>query len=115
MWNILYRKTLPKESQEALFQLVLLTMHRETTLRGCHDEVGHLGLEQMLDLMHNHLFWPCMAAQVREHIDKCHPCLTFKAKQPRAPLENTVVTHPLELVHLDYLYLDPGKDKEEMS
>ena len=54
-----------------------------------------------------------MAAQVRQHVDKCHPCLSFKAKQPRAPLENIMATHPLELVHLDYLCLEPGKGKEE--
>ena len=46
--GILYRKTLPKESQETLFQLVLPTMHRETALKWCHNEVGHIGLEQML-------------------------------------------------------------------
>ena len=51
-WGVQYRKTLSRESQEALFQLVPLAVHRETALRGCHNEVGHLGLEQMLDLMH---------------------------------------------------------------
>ena len=50
---------------------------------------------------------------MREHVDKCHPCLTFKAKQPRALLENIVATHLLELVHLDYLCLELGKGKEE--
>ena len=54
-----------------------------------------------------------MAAQARGHIDKCFPCITFKAKQPRALLENIVATHTLELVHLDYLCLEPGKGKEE--
>ena len=82
-------------------------------MKGCHDEVGHLGLECMLDLMCDHFFWPCMAAQAREHVDKCYPCLIFKVKQPRAPLENTVAIYPLELVHLNYLCLDPGKGKEE--
>ena len=80
---------------------------------GCHDEESHLGLEQMLDLMCDQFYWPCMAAQARDHTDKCHPCLTFKAKQPKALLENIVVTHPLELVHLDYLCLEPGKGLEE--
>ena len=51
--------------------------------------------------------------QEREHIDKCHPCLIFEVKQPRAPLENIAATHPLELVHLKYLCLGPGKGKEE--
>ena len=37
----------------------------------------------------------------------------LQVKQPRAPLENIVATYPLELVHLNYLCLDPGKGKEE--
>ena len=67
----------------------------------------------MLDLLHDHFFWPHMATQVREHVSKYCPCLTFEMKQPRAPLENIVATHPLELVHLDYLCLEPEKGKEE--
>ena len=67
----------------------------------------------MLDLMHDRFFWPCMAAQGKEHIRKSHPCLAFKAKQLKAPLENIVATHPLELVHLDYLCLEPGKGLDE--
>ena len=50
---------------------------------------------------------------MKEHIDKCCPCLIFKAKQPKAPLENIVATHPLKLVHLDYLCMGPGKGLEE--
>ena len=84
-------------------------MQREVALRGCHNEVGHLSLECMLDLMYDRFFWPHMAAQAKEHISKCHPCLAFKARQPKAPLENIMATHPLELVHLDYLCLEPGK------
>ena len=94
-------------------QLVLPTAQREVALRGCHDEVGHLGLEHMLYLMHDRFFWPHMAAQAKEHIGKCCPCLAFKARQRKAPLENIMATHPLELVHLDYLCLEPGKGLEE--
>ena len=94
-------------------QLVLSAAQREVALRGCHDEVGHLGLECMLDLMCDRIFWPCMAAQAKDHIGKCHPCLAFKARQPKAPLENIVATHPLELVCLIYLCLEPGKGLEE--
>ena len=67
----------------------------------------------MLDLKSNHFFWPYMAALMRELIDKCCPCLNFKAKLPRALLENIVAAHPLELVHQDYLCLEQGKEKEE--
>ena len=111
--GILYRQARPRESEEALFQLVLPVAQREVALKGCHDEVGHLGLEHMLDLMCDRLYWPCMAALAKEHISKCHPCLDFKAKQPKAPLENIMTTHPLELVHLNYLCLEPRKGLEE--
>ena len=94
-------------------QLVLPTAQREVALRGCHDEISHLGLKCMLDLMCDRFFWPCMAAQVKEHIGKCCPCLAFKAQQPKAPPENIIATHSLELVHLDYLCLEPGKGLKE--
>ena len=63
--------------------------------------------------MHDSFFWPCMGAQAKEHVRKCCPCLAFKARQQKAPLENIMATHPLELVHLDYLCLEPGKGLEE--
>ena len=68
--GVLYRQARPRESEETLLQLVL------------PNEVGHLGLENMLDLMHDRFFWPHMAAQAKEHIGKCHPCLAFKVRQP---------------------------------
>ena len=67
----------------------------------------------MFDLMHDQFFWPHKAAQVKEHIGKIHPCLAFKAKQPKASVENIVATHPLELVYLNYLCPEPGKGLEE--
>ena len=63
--------------------------------------------------MCDRFYWPHMVAQAKEHIGKYHPCLAFKAKQPKVPLENIVATHPLELVHLCYLCLEPKKGLEE--
>ena len=105
--GVLHRQARPRESEETLLQLVLPAAQREVALRGCH--IGHLGLEHILNLMCDRFFWSHMAAQAREHIRKCHPCLAFKARQPKAPLENIMATHPLELVHLNYPCLEPGK------
>ena len=63
--------------------------------------------------MHDRFFCPHIAAQAKEHIGKCPPCLAFKVRQPKVPLENIMATHPLELVHLDYLCPEPGKGLEE--
>ena len=54
-----------------------------------------------------------MATQVKEHVERCCWCITFKEKQQQIPMENIVATHPMELVHIDYLCLEPGKGKEE--
>ena len=107
--GVLYRWARPRESEETLLQLVLPAAQREVALRGCHDKVGHLSPGNILDLMCDMFFWSHMAAQAREHIGKCCPCLVFKARQPKAPLKNIMATHPLELVHLNYLCLEPGK------
>ena len=58
--GVLYRQARPRESEETLFQLFLPAAQREVALKGCHDQVGHLGLEHMLNLMHNRFYWPCM-------------------------------------------------------
>ena len=63
--------------------------------------------------MCDRFFWPCMDAQAKEHLRKCCPCLVFKARQPKVPLKNIMATHPLALVHLDYLCLEPGKGLDE--
>ena len=110
---ILYRWARLRESEKTLFQLVFPATQREVALKGCHDEVDHLGLKCMLDLMCDMFYWPHMAAQAKEHISKCCSCLAFKVKQPKAPLENIMATYSLELVHLDYLCLEPGKGLEE--
>ena len=84
-------------------------MHQVTVLRGCHDEVSHLGICCMLDLMHEHFFWPQMATSAKLHVKKCHQCISFKAKQQLDPMENIMATHHLQLVHIDYLCLEPGR------
>ena len=78
--GILYRWARLRESEETLFQLVSPAAQREVTLEGCCNQVGHLGLECMLDLICDQFFGPHMAAQAEEHIRKYHPCLAFKAK-----------------------------------
>ena len=39
--------------------------------------------------------------------------LPSKLNSCKVPLENIVATHPIELVHLNYLCLEPGKGLDE--
>ena len=84
-WGILYRKIHAKGIPGGPVSIGLTAPHQETTLRGCHGKTRHLGLERMLNLMCNHFFWSWMAIQAKEHIKKCHKCISFKGKATEGP------------------------------
>ena len=46
-----------------------------------------------------------------DHIKTCESCLRFKAKEQREELKPLLATHPMELVHMDYLTIE-GKNKD---
>ena len=59
--GILYCKN---EIQEVIcpdrntMQLVLPKAFRKQALQGCHDDLGHLGIEQTIDLLRDQFCWP---------------------------------------------------------
>ena len=80
---------------------------------GCHDEVGHQGRVRTLSLLRERFFWPNMQVEATQHIAKCSRCLKRKSTPQVAPLQPILVSQPLELVHLDYLSLEPSKGNIE--
>ena len=80
---------------------------------GCHDEVGHQGRVRNLSLLRERFFWPSMQVEATQHIAKCSRCLKRKSTPQVAPLQPILVSQPLELVHLDYLTLEPSKGNIE--
>ena len=58
-------------------------------------------------------FWPNMQVVATQHIAKCSRCLKRKSTPQVAPLQPILVSQPLELVHLDYLTLEPSKGNIE--
>ena len=72
-----------------------------------------MGLEQMLYLLQDQFYWPGMTKDAELHIARCDQCICFNSTPQRAVMENIQATHPLQLVHLDYLAIkatDDGKD-----
>ena len=69
--GILYCKNDTKESKCPdwnTMQLVIPTTLRLPALKGCHDYLGHLGIERILDLLRNCFYWPRMMEDVTRHI-----------------------------------------------
>ena len=94
-------------------QLVLPEVFRKQALQGCHDDLGHLGIEWTIDLFRDHIYWPGMLAATTKHIKQCKRCLRFKALLEKAPMETIDATYLMELVHMKYLAIEAnegGKD-----
>ena len=90
-------------------QLILPTTFKIQAPKGCHDDLGHLGIERTLDLMRDQFYWPSMTEDAIRHISQCDRCLQFKASSNRAPMKNVNSTYPMELVHMDYLMNEANK------
>ena len=113
--DILYRKTYTdnSSSKKIQWQLVVPKAYRSRALAGCHDDVGHQGRMRTLSLLRERFFWPGMQTEAIQHVLKCTRCLKRKTPSHVAPLQPIHVTQPLELVHMDYLSLEPSKGNIE--
>ena len=79
----------------------------------CHDDVGNQGRMRTFSLLRERFFWPGMQTEAIQHVLKCTRCLRRKTPSHVAPLQPIHVTQPLELVHMDYLSLEPSKGNIE--
>ena len=113
--DILYRKSYSdnSSSKKVLWQLVVPKAHRSRALAGCHDDVGHQGRMRTLSLLRERFFWPGIQTEATQYVLKCTRCLRRKTPSQVAPLQPIHVTQPLELVHMDYLSLEPSKGNIE--
>ena len=113
--DILYRKTYTdnSSSKKIQWQLVVPKAYRSRALAGCHDDVGHQGRMRTLSLLREKFFWPGMQTEAMQHVLKCTRCLRRKTPLHVAPLQPIHVTQLLELVHMDYLSLEPSKGNIE--
>ena len=97
-----------------LWQLVVPKAYRARALVGCHDDVGHQGRMRTISLLRERFFWPGMQEEeATQYVVKCSRCLRRKTTPQVVPLQPIYVTQPIELVHMDYLSLEPSKGNIE--
>ena len=111
--GILYRKSQVSNNSRARIQLVLPSEYRPKGMAGCHDQIGHLGQDRVLELLRDRFYWPRIYMDVASYINNCPRCIRRKAQPDVAPLLNIEATQPLELVHLDYLQIETSKGNIE--
>ena len=113
--DILYRKSYSdnSSSKKVLWQLVVPKANRLRALAGCHDDIGHQGRMRTLSFLRERCFWPGMQEEATQYLLKCARLLRRKTSPQVAPMQPIYVTQPLELVHMDYLSLEPSKGNIE--
>ena len=89
--GILYRRNEIQEINHPdrnTMHLVLPEAFRKQALQGCNDDLGHLRIEQTLDLLTDCFYWLRMLNDVTRHIKQCERCLKFPVLPEKAPMEN---------------------------
>ena len=72
-----------------------------------------MGVAQSVNLLQDWFYQPGMAKEMTQHVRKCMRCNSFKKRAERAPLEPILATHPMQIIHIDFLTIELGKaDKD---
>ena len=61
-------------------QLCLPQPYRKEALDGCHDNVGHFGIDRTLDLLRDRFYWSHMMEEAKEYVSTCRRCQMAKGK-----------------------------------
>ena len=109
--GVLYKKSQVDTRTKHL--LVVPQAYRERPIEGCHDLVGHWGQDWVLDLLRDWFYWPGMHVDVVSYINSCPRSLHRRSQPDKASLMNIEASQPLELIHLDYLKIEPSKGNTE--
>ena len=104
--GVLYRQVIPSKKDRNAVQLVIPQGYHKKALQGCHDDIRHMGVEWMLDLLRDQFYWPGVTKDAELHIAKCEQCIHFKSRLQKVEIENIWATYPLQLVHLDFLTIE---------
>ena len=93
--GILWRQT------KSRLQLVLPTKFKQLVYQELHIEMGHLGVDRVVDLARSRFYWPYMQREIEYFIaNSCH-CIQQKKPQipTRAPVESITTTAPFDGFH----------------
>ena len=59
-------------------KIMVLKEFTELVIEGCHEDLDHLSLERILDLLQDRFYWPGLGDEAERHIQMCKQCLWFK-------------------------------------
>ena len=97
--------------------LVLPKLFQPLVYKELHQEMGHLGVERVLQLAHERFYWPYMQHDITHFVTRVCSCL--KQRHPNvnthAPLQPVVTCAPFELISIDHLHLERSSGGHEYA
>ena len=108
--GLLYHKTLFKTMNKEVDQFVMPQQFRKRTVRVCHEDHGHLGMDCVQILLQERSYWPKLSEDVRTVIRSCDRCMRFKTTPQQDEMYTITATYPLQLIHLDFLTIGGKED-----
>ena len=87
----------------------------DKVLYSLHDNHGHQGLQQVIDLLRERVYWPTMFGDAKSWVSQCQWCLIAKGdyNEPKTVQGNLVANQPLELLCIDFTKADQSKGVKE--
>ena len=107
--DLLYQSVSLKNHPEPISQFVLPKNFVCKVILAYHDDNGHLGMERILGLLQERLFWPNIAADVHTHICTCDRCLRFKQPQEKSEMCPNPSFTSNGTSHLDFLLWEESR------
>lgn len=105
--HLLYRVTKNPTGKEKE-QLVLTDKYQKEVLNSLHDESGHLGIEQTIELCKDRFYWAHMTREVEKYVKNCGIYIARKTlPQKSAYLNHITSSGPMDLVCIDFLSIVP--------
>ena len=85
---------MPPRHRTTSHDIILPSILCGKVLKSLHDDNGHQGLQHVLDLLHQEVYWPTMFADAEYWLFNCQHCIVVKGDytEPRT-LQGSLVSH----------------------
>ena len=104
--NLLFLNITLANSMETISVFVVPAQKHQATTDGCHQSASHQGWDRTLSLMKERFWWPRMAQALVMAVTNCGHCKQFKAKPQILGMQPIICTEPMELVHVNYVWME---------
>ena len=113
IWGVLHCQTF--QDNDEIQQLILPSILCGDILKSLHDDNGHQGLQHVLDLLCQKVYWPTMYADANHWLSNCQQCIIVKGdySEPKTLQGSLVSNWPLELLCIDFTKVDVSKGGKE--